>query len=173
MKFEYVRYDGTRDSCEIDVRRREGFTLVIASEEDGHKFGGIRDSVDKLATAVCRNFNISPQRLVWVEHNEYGEKFPDDWYLVTFGWDWPRGVMANSFRSPTTERHVTELLERDGAVALAIWKERMMQVRNEPLVHNVHQADVDLARNVPVAEVQAGAPMAAAVLARARRMDQF
>ncbi len=127
MKFDYVRYDGKQASCEIAVHRKDGFTLVIASEEDGHKFGGIRESADQLATTVCRNFNISPQRLVWVEHNEYGERCPDDWYLVVFGFDWPQGVLANSFRCPVTEHRVAELLERDGAVGLALWKERMMQ----------------------------------------------
>ena len=40
MKFNYVRYDGMPATCEIDIHRREGFTLVIASEEDGHRFGG-------------------------------------------------------------------------------------------------------------------------------------
>ena len=93
-----------------DVRRREGFTLVIASEEDGHRFGGIRESADQLATTVCRRLNISPQRLVWVEHNEYGERFPDDWYLVVFGWDWSRSTLSNSFRCPTTELEVADLM---------------------------------------------------------------
>ena len=127
MKFNYVRYDGMPATCEIDIHRREGFTLVIASEEDGHRFGGIRESTDQLATLFCQKFNISPQRLVWVEHNEYGERYPDAWYLVVFGFDWPKGVLANSFRCPVTEHRVADLLERDGAVALALWKENMMQ----------------------------------------------
>ena len=127
MKFNYVRYDGMPATCEIDIHRREGFTLVIASEEDGHRFGGIRESTDQLATLFCQKFNISPQRLVWVEHNEYGERYPDAWYLVVFGFDWPKAVLANSFRCPVTEHHVADLLERDGAVALALWKENMMQ----------------------------------------------
>ena len=127
MKFNYVRYDGMPATCEIDIHRREGFTLVIASEEDGHRFGGIRESTDQLATLFCQKFNISPQRLVWVEHNEYGERYPDAWYLVVFGFDWPKGVLANSFRCPVTEHRVADLLERDGAVALALRKENMMQ----------------------------------------------
>ena len=127
MKFNYVRYDGMPATCEIDIHRREGFTLVVASEEDGHRFGGIRESTDQLATLFCQKFNISPQRLVWVEHNEYGERYSDAWYLVVFGFDWPKGVLENSFRCPVTEHHVADLLERDGAVALALWKERMMR----------------------------------------------
>ena len=49
MKFDYVRYDGTPAACDIDVHRREGFTLVVVSEEDGHRFGGIRESAEELA----------------------------------------------------------------------------------------------------------------------------
>ena len=125
MKFDYIRYDGSPAKCEIDINRRDGFTLVIASEEDGaHKFGGIRESADELATMFCRKFNVSPQRLVWVEHNEYGEAAPDAWYLLVFGFDWSKGALASSYRTPTTERNVDELKRRDGAIALAIWKER-------------------------------------------------
>ena len=127
MKFNYVRYDGMAATCEIDIHRREGFTLVIASEEDGHRFGGIRESAEELATTFCQKFNVGPQRLVWIEHNEYQEVCPDAWCLVTFGFDWSKGVLSNPKRTLTTERHVADLLERDGAVALALWKENMMQ----------------------------------------------
>ena len=126
MKFDYVRYDGTPAACDIDVHRREGFTLVVVSEEDGHRFGGIRESADELATLFCRKFNLGPQWLVWIEHDEYNEVCPDAWYLVTFGFNWSKGALADPKRTLTTERHVADLLERDGAVALALWKERMM-----------------------------------------------
>ena len=98
-----------------------------ASEEDGHRFGGNRDSAEELATLFCPKFNLRPQRLVWIEHNEYHEVCPDAWYLVTFGFNWSKGVLATTRRTPIKEGHVAELLERDGVVALAIWKERMMQ----------------------------------------------
>ena len=129
MTFDYVDYTGAASKCRIEIDRQEGFILVTASELDGgHRLGGIRDSAEELATQVCRAFNISPQFLGWIEHNEYGGELPEEWFAVTFGFDWTKCSLSNPRRWRVTGGQATEVRQRGGAMSWATWTRRAREL---------------------------------------------
>jgi hypothetical protein len=82
-RFEFRGFHGRGAWCRLEfIPLTDGRTLVIAIELLDNPGTSVTNVAEHLASHVCDEFGIDPDRLVWVEHYGYG---PDRTYdLVTF-----------------------------------------------------------------------------------------
>lgn len=72
-----------------------GDNVVIATELPDNPGMSITNAAEEVAAAVCRDFGLEPERLVWIEHyperltgDNYGHRTePASFDAVTFTWD--------------------------------------------------------------------------------------
>jgi hypothetical protein len=73
--------------CRLEIHpATRGRIAVIATELPNNPGTSITNAAEILATHVCRDFAIPPDRLVWIEHYGYptGTDRPREFSLVTF-----------------------------------------------------------------------------------------
>lgn len=64
MLYNYKGYGGCDSVCDIVIHNN----IVIATELEDNKGTSITNIAEGLATQVCKEFNIDPEKLIWVEH---------------------------------------------------------------------------------------------------------
>lgn len=64
FRYEYKGFHGCDCVCDLEIHRN----LVIATERDDNEGTSIINMAEQLATEVCKQFEINPHRLIWVEH---------------------------------------------------------------------------------------------------------
>ena len=88
ITYEYKSQWGWASKCGLDVLRHESFALVIISGLEDNPGVSVTNFAEHLATQVCRELEIDPAALVWVEHypdcNLGSHVDPAHWDLTTF-----------------------------------------------------------------------------------------
>ena len=91
ITYEYQSQRGWDSKCGLEVLNHDGFTLAIATELDDNPGVSVTNFAEHLATRVCRDFQIDPMKLVWVEHYPDAGKRPyfdpAHWDAATFTFD--------------------------------------------------------------------------------------
>ena len=86
-RFPFAGFWNYASACALELLPRpDGRVVVIASELADNPGTSVTNAAELLATDVCRRFGIAPDRLVWIEHYEYGRDagIPRTFDLVTF-----------------------------------------------------------------------------------------
>lgn len=91
-RFLYPGHNQCLSICQIDIHAlSDGRIAVICSELEDNPGSCVTACAADLAGLVCRDRNIDPAKLVWIEHNpERGQgdnRIPETWELVTFSTD--------------------------------------------------------------------------------------
>ena len=97
-QFRFRGFHGQEAFCRLEILPiADGRTVVIATELEDNPGTSITNVAEHLASHVCDQFQIDPQRLVWIEHYGYaspaGSKDPRTYDLVTFERRPPEGVV--------------------------------------------------------------------------------
>lgn len=64
FKYEYTGFHGCLSVCNLEVYNN----LVICSERGDNEGTSITNMAEHLATAICKQFDITPTKLIWIEH---------------------------------------------------------------------------------------------------------
>ena len=71
--FKYGGFHGCPSFCRLElIPLPDGRTVVIATELADNPGTSITNAAEILASFVCDQFRINPDRLVWIEHYGYG-----------------------------------------------------------------------------------------------------
>lgn len=95
--YEYRGYHDCESKCGLEIYRQPSKSvMVVVTELDDNPGTSITNVAEHLATAVCRDKGISPQKLTWVEHYPLS-RFNNGphWSIVTFDFDWQAGRFTN------------------------------------------------------------------------------
>ena len=113
MIFHYKGFHGCDAKCGLEVIRHKDkdFDVVVATELHDNPGTSITNMAEGIATLVCKEFDIPPSRLLWIEH--YPERpsgtprkpFPESFDRVWFTWT------GEQFRSPRWRPLSTEQVE--------------------------------------------------------------
>jgi hypothetical protein len=102
MRYDYTGYWECDCHCDLEIKRFPDRTVVIATEVEDNEGTSITNMAEHLAFRVCRDFDIDPKMLVWIEH--YPDRHPpgsrdsifdESFDLVTFDWDGQRFSKPN------------------------------------------------------------------------------
>ena len=91
--YHYKGYWGCKARCGLRFYTAPtGETVVVAIELSDNEGTSITNMAEELATWVCRDFSLDPERLLWIEHytelvDGPLERTPDSFDLVRFSWD--------------------------------------------------------------------------------------
>lgn len=96
------RFDGVCLIERIDLP--DGRIVIACIEVAGNPGNSITNCVEELCTQVCTQFEIPPERLVWLEHYDYDEK--TEWNMVTFA---QRPPASRAFQYPKWVEMTPEL----------------------------------------------------------------
>ena len=95
MIYNYEGFHGCACICDLEITKN----LVIVSEMPENEGTSVTNFAEQLATQVCREFEIQPKHLIWVEH--YPERgdwkelgYPESYDLVSFNLN-DNGVFSN------------------------------------------------------------------------------
>ena len=102
IRFEYKGFGDCDSHCNIKIFRstKDRFVMVMATELPDNTGTSITHMAEPLATEVCRQYNISPHKLIWIEHyprRRWGNESFDRVYF-DFDWDGGRFVKADWHR---------------------------------------------------------------------------
>lgn len=102
IRYEYKGFGDCDSHCNLKIYRSAGnlAVMVIATELADNTGTSITHMAERLATEVCRQYNISPQKLIWIEHyprRRWGSESFDRVYF-DFDWDACRFVKADWHR---------------------------------------------------------------------------
>ena len=94
------KYKGFRDCdsvCRLRIYRNDdkNSVLVVASELHDNPGTSITNMAESLATMVCRQYHISPHKLIWVEHYPRQRWGNQTFYRLYFDFDWSRVRFTN------------------------------------------------------------------------------
>lgn len=64
FKYEYAGFHGCVSTCDLEIHSN----LVICSERGDNEGTSITNMAEHLATAISKQFDINPERLIWIEH---------------------------------------------------------------------------------------------------------
>ncbi|MXV82380.1 hypothetical protein F4Z98_03320 [Candidatus Poribacteria bacterium] len=64
FKYEYKGFHGCDSVCNLEIHQN----LVICSSREDNKGTSITNMAEHLATAICKQFDITPSKLIWIEH---------------------------------------------------------------------------------------------------------
>jgi hypothetical protein len=95
--FAYSARNHADGVCVIErINLPDGQVVVACIQVPGNPGSSITNTVETICEQVCRRFDISPDRIVWLENYDFG---PDEWDRVTF-----RAVSADGqFADPVWE----------------------------------------------------------------------
>ena len=92
ITYHYKGYWGCKACCGLRFYTAPtGETVVVAIELSHNEGTSITNMAEQLATQVCRDFSLDPQRLLWIENytdliDGPAERTPDSFDLVSFEW---------------------------------------------------------------------------------------
>lgn len=70
--FEYPGFQGCRSVCDLElIPLSDGRTVAIVTERADNPGTSVTNIAEHLASWVCHQLHIDPDRLVWVEHYGY------------------------------------------------------------------------------------------------------
>ena len=85
MRFEYTGFHGSPGTCEIKIVHALGLAFVICSEIPDNPGRSVTNMAEAIATAVCKEYDLNPNRMVWIEHYPPSHgRTKDSYDLVTF-----------------------------------------------------------------------------------------
>lgn len=64
FKYEYTGFHGCDCVCNLEIHNN----LVICSERGDNEGTSITNMAEHLATAICKQFDITARELIWIEH---------------------------------------------------------------------------------------------------------
>lgn len=102
--FEYPGFQGCRSVCDLElIPLSDGRTVAIVTERVDNPGTSVTNIAEHLASWVCHQFHIDPDRLVWLEHYGYASTpIPERTFdLVKFS-RLPAGSMSWSVLSSET-----------------------------------------------------------------------
>jgi hypothetical protein len=67
--YPYRWYWGEKATCRIRIYERPAYTVVIATELAENPKTSITNFAEYLATMICAQYEILPERLRWIEHH--------------------------------------------------------------------------------------------------------
>ena len=87
--YNYKGFSGCDSKCWIRIFSKDLAYIVIATELPDNPGTSITNTAAALATSVAIEFDIEPERLVWIEHYPARPDADHDetYDLVTFTWD--------------------------------------------------------------------------------------
>jgi hypothetical protein len=88
-KFTYKPYSTHQKShCRLRVYQHEGNHVVVATELDDNPGVSITKAAEELVTVVANTYDLSIQRLIWVEHHPANGELglTETFELVRFTW---------------------------------------------------------------------------------------
>ena len=116
FKYEYTGFHGCDSVCNLEIYNN----LVICSERgDNEGNPSITNMAEHLATAICKQFDITPRELIWIEHYRAEPLIERDetWNLVFFnltgGGIFAQDAKAFEFSNPrwvSVEKSIVEAL---------------------------------------------------------------
>jgi len=84
--YTYKGYHGCDSKCGLAINGN----IVMVTEIEDNEGTSITNMAERLATQIIREFNIRPEKLIWIEHYpERGSKydpFLESFDLVSFEW---------------------------------------------------------------------------------------
>lgn len=84
-KFKYRGFNGRTARCRLElIPLSDDRTVVIATEVIDNAGTSVTNVAEYLASFVCDQFDIDPNKLVWLEHYGYGGRHARTYDLVTF-----------------------------------------------------------------------------------------
>jgi len=90
LRFEYRGFHGNPAVCGLEIQPlADGRTLVICTELPENPGTSVTNFAEQLATLVVQQFDIAPDKLVWIEHYPASASHgPNpDWDWVDFEFD--------------------------------------------------------------------------------------
>ena len=75
-------YFNAHSMCDIEIHGN----VVVATELDDNPGTSITNAAEYLATSVCKEFNINPFDLIWIEHYLPNKISKETYSMVTFCW---------------------------------------------------------------------------------------
>ena len=92
FRYDYKGYWNSDAHCYLDIKRFPDKVVVIATETGDNEGTSITNMAEHIATQVCRDFDIDPQSLVWIELYDTesyrgANEERDEYDLVTFDWN--------------------------------------------------------------------------------------
>lgn len=110
-RFEFRDFNGRTACCRLEILPlTDGRTAIIATEVADNTGMSITNAAELAAAAACWQFDVDPNRLVWIEHYDDGSYRgggrEESFDRVTFGKVTP---MADSmFTAPSWKRMKAE-----------------------------------------------------------------
>lgn len=89
-RYAFTGLHGCASHCGLEIDRLiDGRWVVVATELEDNPGTSVTNAFEIIATVVCRQFDIDPLRLVWIEHYGYPSAIecgnPRTYDLVQFG----------------------------------------------------------------------------------------
>ena len=93
--FKYKGFHGCDCVCNLEIYNN----LVIITEREDNEGTSITNMAEHLATAICKQFDITPSKLIWIEHYRAEPSIERDetWNLVFFNLTGGGVFDANTF----------------------------------------------------------------------------
>lgn len=73
--------------CRVRIYELPAYTVVIATELPDNPGTSVSNFAEYLATMICAQYEIRPERLKWIQHyprRGQHDQFPEEFDLVTF-----------------------------------------------------------------------------------------
>lgn len=67
-RFDFIGLGNFDAFCDIEIFLQDGYTIIVASEEDKNTGTSITNAAEILIQAVSDHYNISLQEMIWIEH---------------------------------------------------------------------------------------------------------
>ena len=82
FKYEYKGdLHGCDSTCDLEIYNN----LVICSERGDNEGRSVTNMAEHLATAICKQFDITPRELIWIEHYRAEQRIErEDTYNLVF-----------------------------------------------------------------------------------------
>lgn len=64
FRYEYKGFHGCDSTCDLEIYNN----LVICSERGDNEGTSVTNMAEHLATAISKQFDITPRALIWIEH---------------------------------------------------------------------------------------------------------
>ena len=81
--FDYKGFWGCDSHCTIEIIGN----LVVCTEDTNNDGTSVTNLAEHIATRICYQFQLDPEKLVWVEHypaRGYQDTIPPTWDLAVF-----------------------------------------------------------------------------------------
>lgn len=104
-------YKGIKEcpsTCGLEIYRKDQTVYVIVTELEANTGTSVTNWSAELATEICQRRNISPQKLVFIEHYLSLDDIPEHYDQVIFEFNW----YARRFFGPVWRRVDNEQVKK-------------------------------------------------------------